>query len=282
MKPGSCDWLNRYCQGRNATASPRFRIQIWDDDNRQWQTVRDYRTSIRKTSGDYKTGWWGWNDVVLDGRVRVEIRKRYNDDRYRLAADAFRFLWRDLTPSDREIAIALCKASALNEVLEQRRIIAYSEFGKATSQALLGISLGYFTGLGAAKLPAALGTAVTSINGLKSAKSVQQIASIMREVSNAIRHIQNVPRAIDLATNGLTFAENVLDLTDDLVAAGVLGEHEHLYGFYVSLCRYADDTPVDWTTGREDYLRGPRGSGCDWLRVSCVPGYLHYAVRWHP
>ena len=109
-KWNTCNWLGLNCVPRPPTASPRIQIQQ-RNSNGSWVTIRDFRSSVLDSNRKYKTGWWGWNNVELDGEVRVRIRKRFSDDKYRLAADKFRFIWKAYHSDDIETAVSACKES---------------------------------------------------------------------------------------------------------------------------------------------------------------------------
>ena len=112
IQKGSCKLLGWNCTSRPPTASPR--IRILQDDGNGFEVIYDWKTSIRDNNGKRKEGWWGWNNVELNGYIIVQIRKRYQDDKYRLAADSFRLKHRGLFEKDRRVAIEFCKANALS------------------------------------------------------------------------------------------------------------------------------------------------------------------------
>ena len=279
-KNNSCGILNTSCQARPPTASPHYRVWERDDDG-NWSTIYDWRTGIRDSDGDYKTGWWGWNDVKLDGYIVVEVRKRYDDNDFRLAADRFRFRWSDLLPDDRNLAIAFCRANALNEVVQYKSVYAVAQFTKEVSKLLLSISAAYFVGLGLANLPTALASA---IGGIKAIKTGADLARVAKGISDAIKVFQNVPTTLQVIQNALGFASELVTLTDDIVDAGVLGENRFLYDRYKRWCSYAEGTVIDWSTGQVDLITGRgAGGGCYWYqRWTCVSGYLDHVVAGHP
>ena len=270
------------------TASPKFEIQQQDARTERWHTVRTVRDRIRE-NGNYKTKWKGVNNVVLDGKIRVKISKRYGDNRYILAADQFRFKWRDLIEEDKKIAIQLCQANALNEVVQQKEVIGWVKLIKDVNTIVTSAAVSYLLGVAAIKaVPAAIagvGTTITAMTRLKSATPV------LKAVADATRFIQQTPRLIDLTSKGLELTSTglkvvveMINFADDVAADGVLGEHTYLYDKYKRLCEYRDGTAVDWDTGQVDYLFGKGyGGGCrTLLKWSCVSGYLDHAAKWHP
>ncbi|MXY09197.1 MAG: CHAP domain-containing protein [Acidimicrobiaceae bacterium] len=100
IRSGSCFlW---WCDAAPPTASPQFHIQQQNDDD-SWETIRHLRANVRDANNKYKTGWWYWNDIQLDGNIRVRLSKRFADDKYRLAVDSFSFRWTGELPKDTEI-----------------------------------------------------------------------------------------------------------------------------------------------------------------------------------
>ena len=291
VKWDSCDWRNRNCRMRPPTASPRFLIQQKNTSGR-WSTIYDLKDKIY-ANGEYKTGWKGWDSrIELDGSIRVKVQKRYGDDKYRLAADSFQFKWRDLLPEDKKIAISLCQAQAIDEVIQQKGVIAWVKFVRGVAEIALTVSVTYLTGFATATaLPAAVARAAQAVGALKNLRNAAQLSSMLTKLSSAIRAVQQIPRAADLVRNGmeitqqgLLFAIHAIELTDDIAKTGILGEHEHLYDDYKSWCKHRDGTLVDWSAGKPDWFfgNGP-GGGCSYLdRWTCVSGYLDHVARWHP
>lgn len=277
---GTCGLLDSSCRRRPPTASPHYKIWQMDAQG-NWEIVRDWKSRIRDANGDYKEGWWGINDVELNGYIVVEVRKRYSDNKYRLAADAFKLEWRGLIPEDREIAVTFCKAGRLDEVIQSRQIIATVDFTEAVARSVLAISTSYLVGVGAANLPGAL---VNALNGVHAIKNAAQLAAVAKQISDAIRVIQDSTRYLDLIKDGLEFALHVQEFTDDLVEAGVLGEYHSLYGRYQGWCKYPHGTVTDWDTGQHDpFFAEGVGGGCPAVqRWLCVPGYTEYMVSGHP
>lgn len=100
VEAGTCGSDDRGCRRRPPTASPHY--YVWQrDSNGEWDIIYDWKTSILDSDGERKEGWWGWNNVRLNGYIVARIFKRYDDTTYRLAADSFRFIRRQ---SPRETA----------------------------------------------------------------------------------------------------------------------------------------------------------------------------------
>lgn len=115
VKAGTCSFwiLKKNCKARPPSASPQ--IKIWECNRKDYicSTVFTGRDRIRNSKNDNKRkeGWWGWNNITLDGYIIVEISKRYSDDEYRLAAGSFRFLWEQFHQDDVDTAIKSCEKS---------------------------------------------------------------------------------------------------------------------------------------------------------------------------
>ena len=267
--------LNR-CRLRPPTASPHYRILQWDNDTSEYKLVRELRGNIRDSSGTYREGWWGWNDIALDGDIRVEVRKRYSDDQYRLAADSFRLKWKELLPEDRRIAIALCQATSLHEVLEQQKVIAYVIFATQVLRELLQISVGLAVQVLLPAIPTGIASAV---RGFKLIKNTADLIRVAKGISDAIRFINanSLGNTSAAAQGVLAVAKGLIQLSDDLVDAGVLDSNsEKLHSAYKRYCESPNDTLVGtdngWPVGGTEGV----GNGCDVRRYTCVPGYMAF------
>ena len=157
-------------------------------------------------------------------------------------------------------------------------------FIEEVNKIVLTSTLSYLVGAGLANAPLAVVRALNAVKAIKAIKTINDLKRHASRVQDAVKVIQNATKWPEAAKSGLDFVQASVDLADDLVDAGALGEFGHLHKKYKDACGYPNDTLVSWDTGRVDhFLGGGKGAGCPViLRWTCVAGYEAHAPNWHP
>lgn len=271
--------LRRGCKPRPPTASPRIRILQRDDNGRE-QIIYDRTDSIIKIEDGKrkrKNGWYGWrNNVELNGHIIVEISKRYSDSKHRLAADSFRFIWRDLHPLDKVVAIQACKLDVVNQVLKIERI-------KRTTKVVLefardiAVDAAITAALAALGGPAAIAYKVVSVtNKVRKVEFISKATGAAIDIAQAARRLARAHRnqLPKLLREALDKGKEAEDIIRDGVELGIELVH-------------AVSASLSWDSQRrvDKYLKDCEKSDIsiwdDPWDIFIKAGYLDYVQSWH-